>query len=354
METYIVKLYFKNALRIGGSVSSVGIENIDSKIIHSDTLWSALCNQWAVLDKVNGVTFKEFLDSYENQKPMFKISSAFPLTRSGSEYWLPKPMSVPYAFSKSNKDEFQKNEDTEKYHKKIKNQGLLKLEQFKQWIDFHQNLDVGDISKESYSPNKIRDMVRPHNTLDRVSMNASIYHSGNTYIELNQSGYYFLVQMEEEHKTHLDTILKMLQNTAGIGGNRNTGVGEIASCEIIGFDKTGIHQNNWNSLGIGKENEAYNAHCLISIFHPTDEEQLQTIENVVAYKLLLRKGWTGSRSTSLVVKRQTVNMFSEGSVFTYKPEGHLVDLTPTTIPYPHPVYRYGYALTVPIKIDLED
>jgi len=356
MQNYIVHLYFKNALHIGAANSGVGIEATQD-FIHSDTLWAAIANHWAILGKAGDISFEEFLDGfrtkkgnkiYSKEEPLFRISSAFPLADNDRTYWLPKPLSVPMAFSKSNTEdrEYQLNE----YGKKVKQEKFIPLKVFKEWIGFEKNAsDVGEAERRGISS----DQMRPHAAIDRISMQAQLFHSGITYFDKFEErvGLYFLVQCDKETKESLEEIFKVIYETGAIGGNRNIGLGALAEKPF--FQEATAFAELF-------ETENSNAYCLLSLFCPSKSE-MPSEETAVAYNPVLRKGWTGSLSTGIQRKRKTVYMFSEGSVFQNKNKlnGCLTDVTPDKTIAPewnglHDVYRYGYALSIPIKIDLND
>ncbi|MDX2129655.1 MAG: type III-A CRISPR-associated RAMP protein Csm4 [Chloroherpetonaceae bacterium] len=345
MNTYFVPLYFKHALHIGAANAAIGIEETQD-FIHSDTLWAAICNHWAILGEVEGISFDTFLKSFTNGNPLFKISSAFPLTKSGSEYWLPKPLSVPYSFTKINPN---RTIEIEQYGKTVKKTRFITLEAFKNWIEFNAD-NVSDIGEK---PKGISSgAIRPHNTLDRISMASQLFYSGITYFETHgkdKAGLYFFLKADEQTKKALEKIFEIIFETGAIGGNRNIGLGGLSEKPIL----VGLNQvpPEWNLLNGVPESNAY---CLLSLCCPKPDEPYQTS---VAHNLILRKGWTGSLSVGAQVKRQTVSMLSEGSVFQKELIGKLVDITPQNTPKWegfHKVYRYGYAFSVPLKLNLED
>jgi CRISPR-associated protein Csm4 len=74
----------------------------------------------------------------------------------------------------------------------------------------------------------------------------------------------------------------------------------------------------------------------------------------LSYVLQQRGGWIASPSSGRQLRRQSVNMFAEGSVFPVEPEGKLADVTPGNFdqtPHGHKVYRSGIALSLPIKVE---
>ena len=145
----------------------------------------------------------------------------------------------------------------------------------------------------------------------------------------------------------LKKVLDVLKKTSGLGGNRNLGLGAIKNVEKIYKTKS-----DWAFLTEQNENNVF---CNLSLYHP---EILENIKYPILYNLILRKGWTGSLSVGKQLKRKTVYMFSEGSIFKSRPVGHLLDLTPEDKNkqkiFPHHVYRNGFAFTVPMKINLTE
>jgi CRISPR-associated protein Csm4 len=353
-NTYIVRLYFKNALHVGRANAGIDIEATQD-FIHSDTLWAAIANYWAILGNVKGISFKEFLCGFcvkegdkiiSKSEPLFRISSAFPLTGNGNRYWLPKPLSIPMAFSKSNTNDREHQRDV--YGKKVKQEKFIPLNVFKGWINFEKNAsDVGELERNGISCAQIR----PRATLDRISMQAQLFHSGITYFDKFEErvGLYFLVQCNEKTKASLEKIFEVIYNVGAIGGDRNIGLGTLAEKPF--FEDATDFEDLFNT-------ENSNAYCSLSLCYPASHE-IPNTERTVAYDTVIRKGWTGSLTVGLQRKRQTVNMFSEGSVFQTKLNGCMVDITPDKIVTPewdglHDVYRYGHAMSVPIKIDLNE
>lgn len=354
METYIVHLYFKNALHVGAANSGIGIEATQD-FIHSDTLWAAIANHWAILDKAGDIYFDDFLNGFSSkykngirsvEEPLFRISSAFPLTDNDRMYWLPKPLSVPMAFSKCNVEDCE--HQRKEYGKKVKQEKFIPLNVFQEWINFQKNAsDVREQERKGISCGQ----MRPHATIDRISMQAQLFHSGITYFDKFEKrvGLYFLIQCKERTRTALEKIFEVIYDAGAIGGDRNIGLGTLAEKPV--FTEATEFEDLFNT-------ENSNAHCLLSLCCPSDAEILN-VKKAVAYNLALRKGWTGSLSIGLQRKRKTVYMFSEGSVFQTELHGSLVDITPSKNITPewnglHDVYRYGYALSVPIKIYLND
>lgn len=360
-KTYIVHLYFRNSLHIGSSVSGVGIESTQEHV-HSDTLWAAIANYWAILGSAGGVSFKEFLNGFcpapedsnqINHKPLFTISSAFPFTPQGrtTRYWFPKPLSVPFSFSKNN-TVVSRAIEREKYGKTLKTVSFVSRESFASWQEF--KFPVGtQIYLEKHDGTPHED-IRAHAAIDRVTNTANLYHSGIAYLKPNSErhGLYFLLKTKDERvEKALDAVFQVIRETGGIGGNISSGCGELRwhSIQEISDDDLG-----WSCL---RKRENTNAYCLFSLYwHP---EAVKVLGSFIAFNTVIRKGWTGSLATSLQKKRRTVHMLSEGSVLTSKVTGSIANVTPDILKTPewkgqHAVFRFGHAFLVPIHVNPED
>lgn len=346
MKTYIAHLFFRNSLHAGSAYAGIGIENTQD-YLHSDTLWAAIANHWALLGEVNGINFKSFLSSFVEGTPLFLLSSAFPLSNCGNRYWLPRPCSLPRRFSLVNPDRIYY---LQHYGKEIKNTCFVPLEVFKEWVRFR------DFDFAYNKNNHISNSLRPQATLNRISMSANLFHSGITYFENSavddRSGLYFLIKTEDKVIPALEKVLELIYELAGFGGNIHTGLGQLAVPPLI-------HEidEDWNEV-INDEFEGANARCLLSLCHPTSAD-FESGMDVAGFVHIIRKGWTGSLTTAMQVKRKTTAMLGEGSVLRATVTGGLANVTPVTRMTPqwegrHNVYRYGYAFTVPMQIDNND
>ncbi|MDM8522586.1 hypothetical protein QUF80_04370 [Desulfococcaceae bacterium HSG8] len=182
---------------------------------------------------------------------------------------------MPFAFSKSNPD--LDDSDKKEYAKEIKSLQFIKLSDFKNWIRFDETageIAIDDIADTENRPGKITDILRPHNTLDRLSLASQIFHSGTTYFDTKkQSGFYFLLRTDdgeaEKIKAAIKHLLEIISDTGGIGGNRNIGLGAISNFEILTYDQAGSkNKADWEAVMPDRDMYPGNAHCLISLFHP--------------------------------------------------------------------------------------
>lgn len=360
-KTYIVHLFFRNALHIGSSRSGAGVES-SLDFIHSDTLWAAIANYWAILGSVNGIPFKDFLDSFvcekddelnpHSNRPLFTLSSAYPFSVKGtdSRYWLPKPLSVSFGLSQLNSPELRKNE-RERYAKTLKSSQFILRENFAYWQELKRPIGHDVFLEQS---ERVGDeVIRPQAAIDRLTNSTNLFHSAVSYMEpvSEREGLYFLFRAKDDRIVRaLETVLQVISDTGGIGGDISSGCGELRSHKIRQIQDDDV---SWACLRGPDETNAY---CLLSLCVPSS---VYNPDSYAAYNTVIRKGWIGSLSVDMQKKRKTVHMLSEGSVILNKEPGRLVKLTPDPDLTPewqglHDIYRYGFAFIVPIRIHLND
>ena len=142
--------------------------------------------------------------------------------------------------------------------------------------------------------------------------------------------------------------LRLLADS-GLGGERSSGWGR---CEKIEF-REGVLPDLVVSLKASEEvatdGEAppapASAYWLLSLFTPADTDAVNWARG--NYSLLTRGGRVGSHAAHGALKRLS-KMVAEGAVIFSEapPAGAALDVAPEGVP--HPVYRAGFALALPI------
>jgi CRISPR-associated protein Csm4 len=342
MKRYIIKLYFHNSVHFGNDIKGIGEESAQS-VYHSDTFFSALCNVWAQIDwhlkKQGCIAFPDALDMFVNGNPPFKISSAFPFDKEG--LYLPMPMVEPAQLKITHK-KYKKN--NQKFSKELKKILYIRVKEFKELTEQKENLH-NIIYDEKIFSHGIPGQIRPHTPVSRINNESNIYHSENTFFIAEQKGIrrlgiYVIVELNEEVISHdnLSFVLKHLSKY-GIGGNRNIGQGALHNelkLEEIPEELSNLFNRKNN-----------NAVCIISLYYPLNVNNTEPYH----YSLTPRKGWIGSNSVKKTAKKKMCFMFSEGSVFKKIDQGKLVDVRPYFFNNEHPIYQYGYQMSIPVRID---
>lgn len=347
---YIVRLKFTSPVRFGADNSGIGIHNTQS-FVHSDTLFSALCNAWAKYgilsnDELSGCGEKVIISS-----------TSFYVYKIGATYFVPKPL-VTSAWLNELKG--RKKEQLEKI---IKKATFVTSDMYKHWLDpdppdsvFPDNPDR--LSEKLDYGILVRNHTVAKHAQDRLTGASNLYYDNRyEFKNVPNCGLYFMVGLKDDlFKEKFNLGLKALSQS-GLGGERNFGNGrfEVGNgngvlCEI---------ETDGSNLGFLFEMTSSKYRCLFSLALPTKAE-VDTIkgignEKIAQYDITLRKGWTFSSLNLYQMKRQTVSMFSEGSVFENNvfPIGKIENVAPldekNNEDYPHPVFRFGKSFSVSLK-----
>lgn len=336
MQRYLIKFFFHNSTHFGSDLLGVG-EEASKMMLHSDTLFSALCNVWAQIDwqlKADGFrSFKEVLEDFQNGPPPFKLSSGFPFR--GTKFFLPKP-------AQDSKILYRSDLERSEFSKKVKKLRFLELDAFAAWLNEDANQEglASEIARDKYNDFG-REQVLPKTPVDRFDHGSNIYHSSCFYFRpvdvKSESGLYAIVELNHSlPASQFELVLQHLTKF-GLGGNRNVGQGAI---NTIKFEKLPSELERLFSL------QSKMGYCLLSLYFPRNTINLR--QHVNSYNLVLRKGWIGTHSVNKSLKRKNCFMFSEGSLFNNLDDGVLVNVRPDAFTE-HGVWQYGYALTMPAK-----
>ena len=343
-ELRIVKLHFRSTLHLGTDVPGIGIEESLS-IAHSDTLFSCLVNAYAELHSGDPKAVDKLLAPFHEGNPPFRISSAFPfqqITEHDIRYYIPRPIVDPPRFYDPKSGRTAKKN----YGKLIRDTPFIDTNIFKTyWLSETtrtriRKVDLETINQEIY--NFCPQTVRPQHARDRLTDATAIYHTGLIHFSPN-SGLYFLIELNDTSILCWDKLGAVLDLAGinGLGGRRNHGNGafEVRDGRIETLDQT------WQDLF----NQQQNGFVHLSLYLP--EPQVLDSLNPVAYQLVPRRGWCYSSVAPTQVKRKTVTMFGEGSVFRNESKGILADVTPPDNAFTtHDLYRYGIPISLPIRV----
>ena len=333
-----------------------------SDYIHSDTLFSAICNAYRLL--YGNEKLETMLEGFKRHEPPFLISSAFMYVND--ILTLPLPLSIDW--DRYVDDEIIEELNAERKERdEIDKFDLLKRLKRVKFVSARIFRDViGDVRriKEYVNDNNIiqgtlfddtaveglrtRFDVKENRAIkifanlevqrvviDRKTNSSHIYHFGEVSFA-KDCGLYFLIDLRmKEYEKKLGAAIRVLGDE-GIGGDRTYG--------------KGLFKPEFEEI---EENMEPKKHFVtLSLYYPKKEEIAMLKEGY--YELVSRGGWIYSLDAKNL-RRRTVRMFSEGSVFKFRAEsnsglyGGLADVKPHKFAE-HEVYRYGYAFAVPMEV----
>lgn len=323
----VYKLHFKTPLHIGDERADY---SISLKTVRSDTLYAAFT---AVLSKL-GKTVPEDGDLG------FTISSLFPFYQKSQKekpvYFFPKLLTHPLPDASKNK-----------HVKDVKKITWLDIDYFNKQINeeniFSDNLEHSHIKDNFLTGKDIGEGFMSPQISPRVKVSrsgeedATPFYMDRLYFS-DHSGMYFIAKGDTKV---IEPILNVLKDE-GIGTDRNIGNG------FFEFSEDSIE------LDLPRSNFISN----LSLFCPENHSQLESLIDypAIAYDFIKRGGWITSDSHT-GFRKNSIYVFSEGSVF--KSDlidedlimGKIVDLKPEIEhnPIPHPVWRNGRAIFIPVK-----
>ena len=313
--------------------------------IHSDTLYSAIIQTWALLGKNTWLAALE----QQNGEPNFALSSLFPYTTSNQQtvYFLPRPLK---SFHLADVEREFKGK-----MKLLKEIEWLDLECYKMQIQQPEGYapklnEVQEVylSKHKIDINFLDSQVNPHVTIPREGGDANPF-----YVEqlrfTEGSGMYGLFHGTDEAFTQFATAMYLLQDE-GIGTDKSMGYGRFEFA--LAND---IETENFNQLFNSTTPAAY--YTNLSLYNPENYESLQqmlpTNDQTIGFEWTKRGGWI-TTSPYLNLRKKAIYMFSEGSIFKSDTpivtHGASQNVKPSIIsPNEHPIWRVGKSLFVPIQ-----
>jgi CRISPR-associated protein Csm4 len=319
LKLVAMKMAFHSGIHLGNREGA--LEGTDH-FIHSDTLYSAFFHGYRLL--YGQGKLEKMLRLFLEDAPPFLLSSAFPFW-DGIRY-LPIP-----------KNQIAKDKQAKRVAF-IDNSSWSLLLMGESFTKILEKQDTNSIPRSGDTSGFV-EQKQPWIMADvpRVGLNRLSNHPGDRYFHCGEvhyrdrSGLYFIADIRnQDFQKSFGAVWRLLADE-GLGGDRTVGKGHFRYPETEEF-----------SLEVPKD---ANGSVALSLYYPTTRERSGFRESF--YDLAERKGYIFSPDGQNL-RRKTVTMFTEGSVFPLAPErkGAMVDVTPSVF-NAHHVYRSGIYFGVP-------
>jgi len=341
MKYLLIKLSPRSSLHLGQREQ--WLEGSQT-YIPSDTIFSALCHCHLLLYG----EVESLLAEFKEGNPPFLLSSAFPWW--GDDFYFPLP-----------KNQLVADKDLKKI--KFVNQTLLlrlllgeKLQDLKDEMEINQKLKYLPLIKKEHQTGEANSAIKSEalskgldlddkcwqsEEIPRVALNRLNNHPGENFFHFGQvtyakdAGLFILVEIKNKKWQQKIEALFRLMCDEGIGGDRTCGKGLFRQPVFLDFEPPHIEEPT--------------ASYSLSAYFPRPEEVAGLDESF--YELEERKGYIFS-PYNRSLRRRSIRVFTEGCVFRYKGQriGKLENIAPDIF-NTHPVYRYGFLLSFPCKLE---
>lgn len=318
--------------------------------LRSDTLWGLIC--WGIRNVYGNKTLETTLETFNNNKPEFQLSSCFPFVTVDNKpkLFFPRPCLPLKSYEKISKNISAKEKiETNIKEKKNRKIGYIEVDSFEKLAN--KKITLENAIENSFPPGLVSTDIT-HNTIDRIKGGIvkkngvrQFFHIDEYLIDndqkdgKNETGLFFLIKGDS---TKVEAALRWFSHV-GFGRDRNTGKGHF---------KINVGEFKLN------EPSDFNAVTNLSLYFPSQknkELELFKIDPLFNYQLEQRQGYLGFLKYRDTEKPVTT-MFKEGSVFPAVSgkeiygENLVVKEKDENAGLFHNVYQYGYGFMVKMKI----
>lgn len=328
MKAIILNSNTSTRFRFGKSIGAFteevhNTQKNTSEYLHSDTLWSALVNAWAMSSPE---TINEFISSCERGE--FKISSTYYSYHASDKkgepiFFLPKPVSL----NLTKFDEPKRLKKIKFISKAVWELGLMPEEWFdKEKCTLLQNETIVALRSEIKAPiNLFATETTAKTSARNIKEREDVFYFQTDLYLLDNVQWYFLIDnnLPEELQSDFQLAMNTLINL-GVGGERTTGCGSLTGFEELVFD-VDLKDNNQN-------NDYEASMSLIAC------EQAEVLGDSL-YQIIKRGGRFFEKGKSLPM----IQMLMEGAVLKGKIEGRIVELNSKP-----KILRYGLSFPIPL------
>lgn len=348
-ELRLYKLHYSTPLHVGNERADY---DAGSAFLHSDTLYAAIWSMYARLGWEAHIPAP-------GGKPAFCLSSLFPFQQVGDRAirYFPRPLYSPPAIEQESQTQVRKKikkavwVSQQILERILGGQSLSAYQQAEYfcgsfWADVPINRPPvsasrsGDpktqtaIPQAGYRPTE--SVVVPRIRVSRTGAeDTQIFYIERFFFQQG-AGLFCLATFDDKaERERFEAALRLLGDE-GLGTDRN-----------IGHGKFTVADEPWSGF---KTKSRLGLSINLGLYCPEDRGQLaEALQPAEAgYSLLRRGGWMSEPYNSW--RKRTVHMFREGSCFRagqarqVYADGALVDLRPTDVAVPHPVWRCGRCL----------
>lgn len=343
MAYYIFTLKFLTPVHFGDAANGGFLDKI-AMSCSADTLFAALCNEAALQGEAVVQQFVEKVSekkiAFSSLMPYFRVLDKEKKKETDIHFYLPKPLLTDEVNKQSAKS-FQEMKQLATKLKKQKKTSFIRASKISQLLQSRKNGVAPELQVDDFAVPFVSGRVNLRDEKPQP------YYVGS-YVFANNAGLYLLCSVEED--ADIDFVEKLLISlgASGIGGKRSSGYGKFA-----------LDDDRWE---LGDDGGIYDDDSAIALMLFAADSSLQMCvaplcpqqEDVLsvkagAYRLVKRGGFISSPELGENVKRNSIYMLAEGSCFSKRLEGRMLEQSIAGLS--HRVYRNGLGMFLGLRDD---
>ena len=343
MAYYIFTLKFLTPVHFGDAANGGFLDKI-AMSCSADTLFAALCNEAALQGEAVVQQFVEKVSekkiAFSSLMPYFCVLDKEKKKETDIHFYLPKPL-LTNEVNKQSAKSFQEMKQLATRLKKQKKTSFIRASQISQLLQSRKNGVAPELQVDEFAVPFVCGRV---NLLDEKPQP---YYVGS-YVFADNAGLYLLCSVKED--ADIDFVKKLLSSlgASGIGGKRSSGYGKFAIADVsckLSADAGKSDDNNAIALMLFAADSSLQM-CIAPLC-PQQEDVLSV--KAGAYRLVKRGGFISSPELGENVKRNSIYMLAEGSCFSKRLEGRMLEQSIAGLS--HRVYRNGLGMFLGLRDD---
>lgn len=340
MMYYIFTLKFLTPVHFGDTANGGTLDKI-AMACSADTLFAALCNEAAMQGEV---AVQQFSDKVAQGRIVLSSLMPYFCDKEHNEdmhFYLPKPL-LPAEATPNAARSFQEVKQLATQLKKQKKSAFVRASQMKLLLASMANGKKAELDAEEFAVPFISGKVNLREDKSQP------YYVGS-YVFADNAGLYLICGAENAEDIDLLTQLLESLGYSGIGGKRSSGYGKFELADDkLEVDEEFYSYDDDKAIAAMLHNSVSDKQLLIAPLLPVSAD-IDIIKKAGAYKLLKRSGFISSPDMQKNIKRDSIYMLAEGSCFTKRLQGQLLEQRVDGLA--HKIYRDGVGMFLGLSGD---
>lgn len=343
MAYYIFTLKFLTPVHFGDAANGGFLDKI-AMSCSADTLFAALCNEAALQGEAVVQQFVEKVSAkkiaFSSLMPYFRVLDKEKKKETDIHFYLPKPLLTDEVNKQSAKS-FQKMKQLATKLKKQKKTSFIRASQIQKLLQSRKNGVAPELQVDDFAVPFVSGRVNLRDEKPQP------YYVGS-YVFADNAGLYLLCSVEDDADVDFVENLLISLGASGIGGKRSSGYGKFALADVsCKLSADGGKSDDNNAIALMLFAADSSLQMCVAPLCPQQEDVLSV--KAGAYRLVKRGGFISSPELGENVKRNSIYMLAEGSCFSKRLEGRMLEQSIAGLS--HRVYRNGLGMFLGLRDD---